>query len=841
MGEVYLADDVNLKRRVALKFLRGGASIDSTSRARFQREAEAAAQLSSPNIVTVYEIGDHKGSPFIAMEYVEGTTLDVYAGAGKLPEANVIALVLGIVRGLEKAHRAGIVHRDLKPTNVVIDSDGQPRILDFGVAQVTHSDRLTASGQAVGTLAYMAPEQLEGAPIDHRSDIWSVGVILYELIAHRRPFAGNRLAALIYEIINADPFPLSRVSPSAPPGIDQIISKCLAKKPQDRYATSAELIADLNALATGQDDRTIPLPSLPKNNKAWLIGIGAVLVIAVAAIGYLIKNRLAETDHQPPVATLIVAPFRNLGDPDQDYFADGLTDELSTRIGHLKNLRVISHASAMTLKSQTKTAREIGNELGAQYVLEGTVRWQTGAGGSRVRITPRLVRASDNQQLWSDAYDRNMADVFAIQTEIAENVAGNLNLVLFADDRTQLESRPTSNLAAYDLYLQANSFFNRSYSRPDIEESIRLYAQAVEQDPAYVAAWARQSWAHSRMYWFGHDQSPDRLKLARSAVNRALKLDSNSADCHIALGYLHYWGYRDYPSALKEFFAAKAQLPSSSDVREGIGYVLRRQGHFDSALVQIAEAVRLDPKSHRKLFEYGNTFYQTRQWEKADSLFVRASELSPRWALPYSRRARLRVYAWTDIAGAGAILDSAATQLPASDLAEDQTWIAVLSGRYRDALQSASLIEDTVFKQLEMGRILNNLADSTSARAHFDSAKTWLGAMVAAEPENAPLRRYLATAYAGLGRCEDAVRESDKAVQLLPIAEDAFFGGPGMLEGQVQTLVACNLSDGIVDKISRVIDLPAGVLTKRYLAIAPEYSLLKSLPEFQALLRDTPQ
>ena len=445
MGEVYLAEDTRLDRKVALKFLPLHFTADTESLARFEREAKATAALNHPNIITVHEIGDHENQTFIAMEYVHGESLRERM-AEKLSLEEIIDLLTQICSGLGKAHEADVVHRDIKPENIMIDKDGRVRILDFGLAKLKGVTKLTREASTLGTLNYMSPEQFQALEVDHRTDIWSLGVILYEMITGELPFAGDYEAAVMYSVLNEDVAALTSLQFDVPSELEQILNKALVKSPDERYQQVDEMLADFERIsgpALAPHD-TGGSKSKHARRPFFMPAIVAILLLAMVGVSYLYFNLSALKTDEPPVSErkmLAVLPFENLGLPEDEYFADGMTDEIITRLSSLQGLGVIARNSAMQYKNSDKSIGQIGEELGVDYVLQGTIRWQKmSAGLGQVRVTPKLIKVSDATNLWANVYQRDMSDIFQVQSDIASSVVAAMNIKLLSPERQSLLS-----------------------------------------------------------------------------------------------------------------------------------------------------------------------------------------------------------------------------------------------------------------------------------------------------------------------------------------------------------------------------------------------------------------
>jgi non-specific serine/threonine protein kinase len=807
MGEVYLATDTKLGRQVALKFVPPALSSDADARDRLLREAQAASRLSHPNIMTVHSIEREGDRDFIVMEYVEGMALNDYCKAGNKSVAEILDLAIQLASGIDKAHAAGVVHRDLKPANIMVDADGRARILDFGLAKVENAVKLTQTGSTLGTMAYFSPEQAQGRQVDRRSDLFSFGVVLYEALAGRLPFHAEHQAAIVYALVHEQPQPVARFNNAVSTDLERIVTKCLAKSPDERYQSAADLLADLRRVKS-EFARGGKLAAQPKS--------------------------------RPMLAVL---PFANLGPAEDEYFADGMTEEIISRMAGVDGLGVISRTSAMRYKQTDKSIREIGSELGAEYILEGTVRWgRSKDGPSKVRITPQLIRVSDDTHLWSDRYDRTLDDVFEVQSDIAKQVFDNLNVSLLGNEQAAVEVRPTASADAYNAYLKALAYHRRpGYAADNYEKAAESLEEALRHDPHFALAHALLSIVQSDIYFHGHDVTAKRLKLAKAAVDRALELAPDLPQAHAALGLYHYRGFLDYPAAEKELLWAFEKNPDDEDIRLYLGAVRRRQGKFDEFLELCKESLSRNPRDPGLPMEIGTTSMLLRRYDEAGRYFDLALSIDPDAALINMFSALRHIHATGDIT-------RAREQMRGVRKRHRHDWmrlahsIEIYDRKWEAALALASTMDaDLVFEQAFVysramleGIIYRYMGRADDARASLDTALAQLKAGLAEHPGDARFHSALGLVHAGLGNRDDARREAEKGVELYPTSRDQLMG-PLREVDLAMTLAAIGDADEAIDILERVFTRPAWFSVNQA-RLDPAFDSLRDHPRFKALL-----
>ena len=683
MGVVYKAHDTTLDRSVALKFLPPALTADPLERERFYQEARAASQLLHPNVTAIFEIKESEGQIYLAMELVEGRTLKkLIHDEEPLAVRKALDLAIQMCTGLSAAHEKGIVHRDIKSENILVNAKGELKITDFGLAKLKGSSKLTKTGSTLGTAAYMSPEQAQGEEVDARSDIFSAGVVLYELLTGKLPFRGEHQAAMLYSLINEDPLPLARFDEKLSQELQRIVSKALAKDREDRYQHADEMLADLKRERKGMEyartGTVIPQPasavtrgglsgvgveSPGKRRKMTLllVAAGAVILLAAAGIWFL-RGKIpeAQTPGGAVLNKIAVLPFESLGPADREYFADGLTDEIRTKLSGLSGLAVIARASSVQYKKTTKSLSDIGNELNVGYLLQGTVRWEEGdsarRGTTRLLVNPTLVKIADGTQVWSQSFEGTLSSVFEIQSTIAQQVAHALEIALNPADRKTIESIPTDNAEAYDYFLRGQLLMSLP-SLANLAEAISMFRKAVELDPKFVGAYAQMSRAYAFRAFQG--QSSDSIiALAKKSLDKVTELEPNSFHAYFAQGYYYYYGSRNYEQALRCFTQALQLQPNNPDMIASIGLVKRRQGKFQESLDLLLKSCDLDPKSWRNWFEVGFVEQFLRKYSSADEHFRRALVVLGKKSTPLAAIHSLAVFsAKGDIAAAHKVFE----------------------------------------------------------------------------------------------------------------------------------------------------------------------------------------
>jgi TolB-like protein/Tfp pilus assembly protein PilF len=842
MGIVYKGHDTRLDRIVAIKAMPGHLLEDAAARQRFRREAKLLASLSHPNIGVIHDILERaEGSTYLVLEYVAGQTLAERITDGPLKLQEALTTALQIAEAAAAAHEHDVIHRDLKPGNIKITPEGRVKVLDFGLAKTVRGrpseqpTTVTQAGRVIGTPAYMSPEQARGKPTDKRSDIWSFGCIMYEMLSGNIPFEGETVSDTLANILQTEP-DWQALPPNTPADIQVLLRRCLRKEPRCRLRDIGDAAIEIKE--TLGLPATAPAVTIPAKLGRTVMIIGAAVIIVLFGVavwfGVTSKKQAQPSSRE---TRLMVQPFENLGPAADSYFAAGLTDEVTTRLAGVRGLRVY--------KNRDGVAAQIVRELGVDYILEGTIqRARLSDPNSPVRIRPQLFRASDDSLVWAKPYDDDMREVLQIQSDLAEEVAQALDITLLEPERQALASKPTENTEAYDYYLRGNDYCNRGYLENDFRIAIRMYEKAVELDPTFALAYARLSQGYLDMYWFHHDHSEVRLGLAMEAVNKALELDPDLPEVRLASGHYYYYRYLDYDRALEEFAIARKSQPNNSNLLSFIGAVQRRQGKFEQALANMKKASELDPLAPHLAFEVALTFKLLRKYPEAERYYDRSISLSPDWPMPYASKAQLYLLWEGKTENARAILQDGLENIKSTEDFEIVDWLIdvdMLDGNYQDALDRLSLKSEDVDSfnyfipnDLRYAQIYRDLGDDKKAKEHFEKAVGILNSKITEDPNDARYHSSLGIAYAGLGRKKDAIQQGELGKEMLPVTKEAM-RGLWRVENLARIYVMVGEFDAAIDQLEFLLDRP-GWMSKPYLRLDPAWRPLGNHTRFKELI-----
>jgi serine/threonine-protein kinase len=650
MGEVFLARDEQLGRKAALKLLPEHLTADEAQLSRFKTEARSASALNHPNILTVYEIGSEGNVRFIATEFIEGVTLRALLADEKTNLRTALEIAAQVASALTAAHEAGVVHRDIKPENIMLRPDGYVKVLDFGIAKLaeegparehhelaTTSGLQTRPGLVLGTGRYMSPEQARGQKVDARSDIWSLGVVLYEMVVGIPPFLGETPSDCIASILTKELPPLSGVLPDVPLKLEEILQKALRKDRDERYQTARELLGDLHTLKgelelAGPARAGVIVRQIKRHKRGVLLTL-AVAILAAGAFAYAFF--FVASPPPPNEKSIAVLPFENLSEEKSSaYFADGIQDEILTRLSKIADLKVISRTSTQRYTHTSQSPSQIAHQLGVANLLEGSVQKTN----DQVRVNVQLITAANDTHLWAETYDRKLTDIFMVESDIATTIAKTLQARLTGAEKTAIAKRPTANPEAYELYLKGRFFWNKR-TAADLRKAIEYFNQALDKDPSYAPAYAGLTDAYLVLSQYGAASPADSFPQAAAAAKKAIELDDTLAEAHTSLACsLAYYDF-DFEQSLKEFQRAIELDPNYATAHHWLSNgVLSALGQFEPAIAEGKRALELDPLSLIINTDLGQDFFYARRYDEAIAQLHKTLEMDPRfyfahWAL----------------------------------------------------------------------------------------------------------------------------------------------------------------------------------------------------------------
>ena len=858
MGIVWLARDEELERDVALKFLPDLMIHDRAAFDQLRRETKRCLELTHPHIVRIHDFVHDERSGGISMEYIDGETLSNLRAEKerRVFEPDEIAIWMSqLCDALDYAHtRANVIHCDLKPANLMVNQRGNLKISDFGIARSLGDSvsRLTVEQGRSGTLVYMSPQQLNGERSTHLDDIYSLGASIYELLTSKPPFYSGNIDRQICERVAPSMTERRKELDIEPALVSQVwedtVAACLAKDPSRRPQSAAE-IAERLQLAAGQTRTTRRVLGKRSSRKALLIGgMAALSILVLAGLYFGALKQQAKPVSQAaaiPVKSIAVLPFENLStDQANAFFADGVQDEILTDLAKVADLKVISRTSVMQYKNAaTRNLREIAQQLGVAHVLEGSVQ----RAGKRVRVSAQLIDARTDAHLWAEHYDRDLADVFAIQSEIAKAIADQLQAKISPSEKAAIEKAPTTDLAAFDLYERAKALWadvtDPLHAKQKLPQAAQLLDEAVARDPQFLLAWCLLSRVHGALYWTGHDHTPARLDLANAAVQTALRFQPAAGEAHRALATYYYYGFRDYARARSELAIARRSLPNDAEVFLYTGLIDRREGHWEDSTRNIERALELDPRNLFILQQLAVTYQSQRRYADEARTYDRALSIMPGDQYTRILRALVELDWRADIKPFQNTLATLVAQNPSAAPDVDSPLYALCE---RTAAAGARALtnypRDGVTTDYGLncprayweGVVARWQGDSAKAQSAFIAARSELEKILAKEPDFAAAISLLGVIDAGLGRKEQALQEGRRACGLLPISKDAITG-MALAVNLAQIYTWAGERDPAIEQIAAVERMP-NELSYGLLKLHPYWDPLRGDPRFEKIV-----
>jgi TolB-like protein/Flp pilus assembly protein TadD len=862
MGVTYRALDTSLRRAVALKLIDSEwVKRGAEARERFMREARTAAALRHPNVATVYHFGirEENGQCFCAMELVEGETLEMRVRrTGPLDALMTIDIALQVTSALAAAEKQGLVHRDLKPANLMFvtaapdANDSSPgkaekadtvvKVIDFGVAKalVEKPDAMGLThGGFVGTPAFASPEQFTDARVGVRSDIYSLGATLWYLLTGHRPFEGATIEQ-IRASQHSQALPIEQLKAARLPSrLISLLASMLAAEPAAR--------PDVRALTSQLQDCRAQMLDRWKAARRLALTAGLIGIAAAAFVLFLRWHNRAMSQNAAPAnisaKSIAVLPFENLSDHQANAnFAMGIQDEILTDLAKIADLKVISRTSVMQYKTRgERNLREIGQQLGVAHVLEGSVQ----RAGNRVRVNAQLINARTDAHLWAQTYDRDLADVFAIQSEIAKVIAGQLEAKLSPREENAIERPPTSDIPAFELYAQAKNLLTIRNARANLLEAVDLLNQAVARDPSFFKAYCQLAHTHDRLYFLGYDHTPARLALAEAAIQAAFRLGPDAGEAHLARAQNLYRGYLEYDAALAELEVAGQTLPNDAGVFELKAYIQRRRGKQEEAVRSLERAIDIDPRNTFTLQQIALSYHHLRRFAEEKSVLDRALAIEPNDVDTKVARAFVEFHWKADTRPLHQILDSIrATNPGATQTIADGWLICALAERDAGAAINAAIAAGTnppftdeainFSRPFVEGIIARVAKDDEKARSAFTAARAEQEKIIHAQPNYGPPLCVLGLIDAGLGRKEEALREGRRAVELLPVEKDAI-NGTAMIK-YLAMIAAWVGDDDLACEQLAVAIRPPSRLSYGQLKLLPFWDPLRGNPRFEKIV-----
>jgi len=847
-GVVYRARQKSLNRTVALKVIGLGHWATDAHLKRFRREAEAAASLDHSGIVPIYEVGERDGSCYFSMRLVEGGQLDEVAKQKPLTIQQAVELIAKVARTVHYAHEHSILHRDIKPGNILLDGKGEPHLTDFGLARLVETEStVTRTLEVLGTPSYMAPEQAVGnnAALTAATDVYGLGAVLYQLLTDHPPFAGGTTYETIKLLLDTEPRQPRALNPKIDRDLATICLKSLEKDPERRYASALALYEDLERWLKHEPILARRTGIFTRGRK-WVRrnpSITALIASLIALAGITGWNLWQSELTSLPVAKgIAVLPFENLSsDPDNAYFAEGIQDEILTRLAGVADLKVISRTSTQHYQNKPRNLGEIAKQLGVAHILEGSVQ----KSADQVRVNVQLINAQNDSHLWADTYDRKLTDIFAVESEIAKGIAESLQAQLTGREQQALAAKPTNNPQAYDSYLRGLAFGARS-GPENLEKAVNFYERSVQLDPTFALAWARLSRANAHAYFMFPEKIPSLRNATERALNTAQKLQPNSPETLLAQAYYEYWVLRDYQLAKATFGRVRELLPSSSDVPAALALITERQGHWDESVAYWKQTLALDPLNIEWLTQVAGTYAMLRQFPVALKTYDRVLDIVPNDPDTVAAEAKIHL-AQGNLEQARKLLAGVNGQTPSFSVYVMKINQLFLERQFDEAIR---LIHNraTEFGDLSpFARFINPFflrlaqeyaGDIVGARATAQQMLGPLEALCQKDPDNPNLAETLSLNRAVLGQKDAAIKEAERAITLLPSEKDAV-AGPSLEENLACVEVKVGDKNRAIPRLQHLLEIPyADCLTPSLLRLDPRWDPLRSDPRFQKLCEE---
>ena len=858
MGIVWLARDEELERNVALKFLPDLMIQDRSLLNSLKRETKRCLELTHSHIVRIHDFVHDERSGCISMEYVDGETLSNLRAEKEqkvFEPPEIAGWISQLCEALDYAHNhARVIHRDLKPANLMVNQRGDLKITDFGIARslADSATQLTGDQGRSGTLVYMSPQQLSGDRSAHFDDIYSLGATIYELLTSKPPFYSGNIDRQICERVAPSMTERRKELDIEPASVskawEDTVASCLAKDPPRRPQSAVDVAQRLQ-LPSGPARISPTFANAAKRKPLLVAGVAAVAVLLLAGVYFGASNRHAKPLSHPPAIpekSIAVLPFENLSDEKENaYFADGVQDEILTGLTRVADLKVISRTSVMQYKAGLRrNLREVAADLGVAHVLEGTVQ----RAGNRVRVNAQLIDARTDTQLWAEGYDRDVTDVFAIESEVAGKIVAQLQAKISPSEKAAIEQRPTADLAAHDLYVRAKTLIATAVSNTPLQESlveaVNLLNQAIERDPAFGLAYYQLAHAHDLIYFAGLDHTPARLALADAAIQSLARLLPNSGEAHLALAKHLYWGYLNYDRARKELSLAQKSLPNEPWAFVLAGYIDRRQGRWADSTKNLERAGELDPHNAQVLQQIASSYGLLHRYADQERALDRAIAVTPKDAVLRASRAEVELDWHADTRLLLSTIEVIAAEDPRKVKNIAELWLRGslcerdfdASLRALAALSAAGCYQQTIPfpRTLCEGIVAQLRGDKAAADAAFARTRSEAAKLVAEQPDYPEGLCVLGVADAALGHKEDAIREGRRAVELLPVTKDSIIGA--LL---VQNLALIYAWTGEKDRAFEQLTIAARIpsyVSYGELRLHPYWDPLRSDPRFDKIV-----